>query len=196
MLPSTAAVAPALFQRMIDIYKSPLFYTALLYFSLSACVNNSLYRSAEKTGYGYSQETIAADHYRVRFVTRGDNPETAEEHALLRAAELCLKGGYSSFEVLTTSAKVVHNNKLDPSQFLANDDLTNGNLDLPSHGIGESLISLRGTELGLGKTTSKVISEIEIKMFMDDAPKDANTCSANETYATLKQKLVTEKASF
>lgn len=175
----------------------PLICLILLCSSLGACVNNSLYSSAARTGYGYSEEKIADKQYRVRFVVRGDKPEVAKEHVLLRAAELCLAESHSWFRVLDTSSKVVYDNKIDPSQLMPADiDPLGGNFDLPRYGNGEHTIAKKGTELGLGKTTSMVIAELEIRMLMGERLEGANVYSARDTYKQLKQKLVTEKSSY
>lgn len=170
------------------------FVYAIVYASLAACVNYSLYSSADRTGYGYSEEKIADEQYRVRFVTRGDKPDIAEEHAMLRAAELCIIEGYFWFEVLETTTEVMHDNMMDPSRLMDDSDLANGSVDVPRSGISEGPVSPQGTDLGLGKSTSKTIAELEFRMLMGERPEGAHIYSAKDMYKTLKHKLVTEKS--
>lgn len=171
-----------------------LIFLTLVYASLVACVNHSLYKSVDRSGYGYSEQKLSEERYRVRFVARGDKPESAEEHALLRAAELCMQEGYSAFKVLRKTTNVAHDNRMDPSQLLHDNDLIGGSLELPGHGSGEAEIAVQGTQLGIGRTASKVITELEIRMVASEAEKNSSLYSASDTYDSLHQKLVTGKS--
>lgn len=160
-----------------------------------ACVNNSLYSSATRSGYGYSEEKLNDDKYRIQFVARGDKIESAKEHALLRAAELCLTEEFFWFEVLNTSEELLYDNKMDPTQLLPQSiNKISGNCDIPRCGSGAHQIAEKGTNLEIGDSKSKAVVQIEILMLMGERPKSANIYSARDTYKSLRKKLVDAKA--
>ncbi len=68
---------------------------------LSACVTATPYQQAPPRGFGYSEERLDQNKYRVTF--RGNSltkRETVEDYLLYRAAELTLQNGYSHFLVV------------------------------------------------------------------------------------------------
>lgn len=65
--------------------------------SLAACVSVTPYQQADK-GYGYSEQQIENNRFRVSFAGNSDTPkQTVETYLLFRAAELTLKSGYDYF---------------------------------------------------------------------------------------------------
>lgn len=65
--------------------------------SLVACVSVTPYQQADK-GYGYSEQRIENNRFRVSFSGNSDTPkQTVETYLLFRAAELTLKSGYDYF---------------------------------------------------------------------------------------------------
>lgn len=65
--------------------------------SLAACVTMTPYQPADK-GYGYSEQKIEDNRFRVSFAGNADTPkQTVETYLLFRAAELTLKSGYDYF---------------------------------------------------------------------------------------------------
>lgn len=70
---------------------------------LAACATavGTAYGPADSKGYGYTQTRIEADRYRVAFAGDGaTSPETVEDYAMLRAAELAVENGYDWFRVV------------------------------------------------------------------------------------------------
>ncbi len=70
---------------------------------LAACATavGTAYGPADSKGYGYTQTRIEADRYRVVFTGDGATaPETVEDYAMLRAAELAVENGYDWFRVV------------------------------------------------------------------------------------------------
>jgi len=70
----------------------------LLLGALGACVTATPYQPAQPRGFGYTEDRIAQDRFRVTF--RGNSHttrETVEDYLLYRAAELTLQNGYSHF---------------------------------------------------------------------------------------------------
>lgn len=73
---------------------------------LGACATavGTGYAPSDQKGYGYSDQRIEADRYRVVFAGDGATPpELVEDLAMLRAAELALANGYDWFRVIGRS---------------------------------------------------------------------------------------------
>lgn len=65
--------------------------------ALGACATTTPYQAAQN-GYGYSDQKIESNRYRVTFAGNSSTPrETVENYLLYRAAELTLDGGYDYF---------------------------------------------------------------------------------------------------
>jgi hypothetical protein len=71
--------------------------TALI---VSACSSQPDYRAAKGNGYGYAEQQISANYYRVTFKARGGNSGAAKGYALRRSAELTAEQGYDWFVVV------------------------------------------------------------------------------------------------
>lgn len=70
---------------------------------LAACATavGTDYRAADKKGFGYADQRVEADRFRVSFSGDGATPpELVEDFALLRAAELASANGYDWFRVV------------------------------------------------------------------------------------------------
>lgn len=68
---------------------------------LAACVTPTPYQPAQPRGFGYSEERLDQNKFRVTF--RGNSltkRETVEDYLLYRAAELTLQNGFSHFLVI------------------------------------------------------------------------------------------------
>ncbi len=74
--------------------------TVLCGLILSACSSQPEYRAAKGSGYGYSEQQITDNYYRVTFKARGDDSGAARGYALRRAAELTASQGYDWFVVV------------------------------------------------------------------------------------------------
>ncbi len=76
--------------------------SAISFLIVAACATavGTAYAPAGKGGYGYSETRIEEGRYRIIFAGDGaTTPETVEDYALLRAAELALASGYDWFRV-------------------------------------------------------------------------------------------------
>jgi len=72
---------------------------AALLAGLGACTGPTPYQP-EIAGFGYSEEEIEPNHYRVRFVVNAVTPrETLDKYVMLRAAEITLESGHQYFEI-------------------------------------------------------------------------------------------------
>ncbi|MEM6650539.1 MAG: hypothetical protein AAF603_09845, partial [Pseudomonadota bacterium] len=73
-------------------------FTALV---LAACATSTPYDAANDQGYGFSEQRIEDDRYRIVF--KGNSltrRETVENYLLYRAAEVTVKNGYDHFIVV------------------------------------------------------------------------------------------------
>ncbi|MEE9329131.1 MAG: hypothetical protein V3V30_03270 [Parvularculaceae bacterium] len=81
---------------------------AMAGFGLGACATETPYGpSSEGSGYGFSDQKIESNRYRVTF--RGNSStgrETVENYLLYRSAELTLKKGYDFFVVVEDDTEV------------------------------------------------------------------------------------------
>jgi hypothetical protein len=70
---------------------------SLLALALTACATVTPYQPV-KSGYGYSEQRLEADRYRVRFAGSTATPrQTVDSYVLYRAAELTLENGKDYF---------------------------------------------------------------------------------------------------
>ncbi|WP_215398869.1 CC0125/CC1285 family lipoprotein [Rheinheimera oceanensis] len=67
---------------------------------LSSCSSQPDYRAANGRGYGYSEQQISNNYYRVTFKSAGADSGKAKAYALRRAAELAEAQGYDWFAVV------------------------------------------------------------------------------------------------
>jgi hypothetical protein len=73
---------------------------------LAACATavGTSYQPADSKGYGYSEQRVEGDRYRVTFRGDGATPaEAVEDFALRRAAELARANGYDWFRLVGRS---------------------------------------------------------------------------------------------
>src|SRR3546814_2342802 len=79
---------------------------------LAACVSVTPYQPASK-GYGYSEQRIENNRFRINFAGNSDTPkQTVETYLLFRAAELTLKSGYDYFVFASDSRSEEHTSEL------------------------------------------------------------------------------------
>lgn len=65
--------------------------------ALTACATATPYQPST-AGYGYDEQRIEQNRYRITFVGNSRTPkQTVENYLLFRAAELCLQAGYDYF---------------------------------------------------------------------------------------------------
>jgi hypothetical protein len=73
---------------------------ALLLLAACATAVGTAYQAADSKGYGYTEQRVESDRYRITFAGDGATPpEVVEDYALLRAAELARQNGYDWFRV-------------------------------------------------------------------------------------------------
>lgn len=83
-----------------------LLASVLVAAGLAACATavGTGYQPADSKGFGYSEQKIEADRFRVAFAGDGaTSPQQVEDFALLRAAELAVAAGADWFRVVGRS---------------------------------------------------------------------------------------------
>lgn len=73
---------------------------------LTACASQPDYRAADGGGYGYTEQQLSSDQYRVSFRARGDDTGLAMDYAMLRASELTMEQGYDWFDIASRDTLV------------------------------------------------------------------------------------------
>lgn len=73
---------------------------------LAACASQSDYHAADGRGYGYTEQQLSSDQYRVSFRSRGDDTGLAMDYAMLRASELTMEQGYDWFDIASRDTLV------------------------------------------------------------------------------------------
>lgn len=79
---------------------------AVAFSLLGACASQPDYRAAENGGYGYTEQQLSNDQYRVSFRSRGDDTGLAMDYAMLRASELTMEKGYDWFDIASRETLV------------------------------------------------------------------------------------------
>ena len=95
------------------------FLTVVTILTLTACSSSPSYRAASGSGFGYAEQQISDNYYRVTFKARGDDQDEAKAYALRRAAELTAQQGYDWFVVVEKETQT-ERQRATPSQVGAN----------------------------------------------------------------------------
>lgn len=85
------------------------FLAGLAAASLAGCATavGTAYGPADSKGYGFADTRIEQDRYRITFAGDGaTDPQTVEDFALLRAAEIARANGYDWFRVVSVVVDV------------------------------------------------------------------------------------------
>ncbi|MAD76401.1 MAG: hypothetical protein CML20_16705 [Rheinheimera sp.] len=85
---------------MKQLNKLISFFMLLTALLLTACSSQPDYRPANGNGFGYKEQQISANFYRVSYKARGDNSDEAKAYAMRRATELTAAQGYDWFIVV------------------------------------------------------------------------------------------------
>jgi len=149
-----------------------------LLLSLSACATVTPYQPADAKGFGYAEQRLESNRYRISFQGSGATPAASVENfALLRAAEMTLFNGYDWFAVASRRTGATADAPRDPSV---------------SVGIGTGSYGRSGGfSVGLGQTVSgggaAQESVIEVLMFKGERPADRQDAfDARELKANLE----------
>lgn len=166
-------------------YASLILSAALL--GISACASTSAYRpAASATAPGYSETALENNRYRVAYRLAGRDAGQAQDYALLRAAELTLQKGYSTFEIVSRSADAVR--ETDPAPEFATG---------PDYAVSRSCGLLTCTTTARPVmparqpdtrfTRDEVVVTLEILMSHKDAETSASLYNASRVMSSLRK---------
>ncbi|MEO1041167.1 MAG: hypothetical protein AAFX52_02655 [Pseudomonadota bacterium] len=136
--------------------------------ALGACASAPVYGPSEGNGFGYREQIIEADRYRVSYFA--DDRLEAQNGALRRAAELTLQNGFDYFVVTSQSSE------------------TERQAPRSSVGIGGGTGGRRsgfglGVSVPIGETSEEVTTSLEI--IMGSGPKPADAIQAYDAQEAL-----------
>lgn len=152
----------------------------LVCLSLTACSSQPDYRAAKGSGFGYSEQQINDNYYRVSFKARGNDHAAAKAYALRRAAELTAVQGYDWFVVIDRET-VSERETASPNRLGASYQQTTVR-DCSLLGCRNRTVSQPHYEAGISSAgTSAVESVLEIRMGKGVMPDTA------AVYAAAKQ---------
>lgn len=135
---------------------------SLLSLMLAACATLTPYQPA-KDGYGYSEQRLETDRYRVRFAGSTATPrQTVDNYVLYRAAELTLESGKDYFVLMDQKTDAASGNSSGVSFGLGGFGIGSG-----SSGVGVGV----GVGTG-GNAKAEYRTEAEIVLFSGKKPAD------------------------
>ncbi len=148
--------------------------------ALSACVTETPYGPSDAgRGYGFSEQKIESNRYRITF--RGNSSTdraTVENYLLYRAAELTLKKGYDYFVVVADDTEVAKSYSSSAPVFLGR------GRPFPYYGYGYGW----GPRYDLDIRESRRYSAIAyVVMYKGDKPQDASAYNAGEVRENLER---------
>lgn len=158
--------------------------TALLF--AGACASSPAYREASSaSATGYSEQVLEKDRYRVQYRASGGDAGKAHDYALLRAAELTLEQGYSTFEVVSRGAESSREERVIADAALGPDYVVTRNCGLLScTSAVRPLPAAFDTETVVEK--KEILVSLEILMSNKDAASSPSLYSASQVVANLQ----------
>lgn len=165
--------------------KPALFAIAALSLA-SACASTSSYREAKTaSATGYSEQVVEKDRYRVQYRASGSDTAKAQDYALLRAAELTLEKGYSTFEIVSRAAESSSEEKVLADAGMGPDYVVTRNCGLLScRSTVHPLPSAHDTETVVKKKETLVT--LEILLSNKDASASPSLYSASQVVSNLR----------
>ena len=137
----------------------------------AACTTTDVYRAADGNGFGYTDQAIENNRYRVSY--RSNEASLAEDGALRRAAEITVRQGYDYFTVVAR-------------------DLARERTGARSSvGVGGGSFGRRsgigvGVNVPLGGQSERVTARLEIVMANGERPDDPRAYAAQSILRNLR----------
>ncbi|OEY70875.1 hypothetical protein BI198_00785 [Rheinheimera salexigens] len=155
--------------------------SVILIVVLAACSSQPVYREATANGYGYAEQQISNNYYRVSFKARGDNSGEAKAYAMRRAAELTAKQGYDWFVIVDKETVTERDNAPANHASVGYQQGTQRSMrDCSLLGCNSRTVSQPHYEMGINTTTGReqVEAVLEIRMGKGVASDNATTYPA------------------
>lgn len=154
---------------------------AMLPLLLASCASVTPYQPADSRGYGYSEQRLESNRYRITFIGSGATPPgTVDNYLMLRAAEMTVFNGYDWF-ALTGRSQGLEPQQREPSLGIG--------IGMGSHGSGG------GVSLGIGQTIaggkSPNRAQADVLMYAGQKPTDrSDAFDAREVKANLEAQVL------
>lgn len=161
-------------------YNPILWVTALL---LSACAAAPDYKPAIGPGYGYAEEALDQQNYRIKFKDRGDDRARTLDYALRRAGELTVREGYDWFVV--TRREVFVDRDQEVEEEVTSAPVVNRNCGLL--GCQTTVNQEMGVEMVPGPVREEVRAVLEVRMGRGVRPAQGESYDAREIVAKLEE---------
>lgn len=156
---------------------------------LSACASQPPYREAEGSGYGYTQQQLSQDQYRINFKARGDDTGKAMDYALLRASEVALENEFDWFSVTNRETIVDRERIPDYTEVGIGADYdyeTVQSCGLLTCRTVRRPVQRYRTDVYLGNRDSEVEVTLEVRMGKGMRPSSGESFDAREVNENLK----------
>lgn len=151
-----------------------------------ACASTPAYHEARSaTATGYSEQVVEKDRYRVQYRASGSDAGKAQDYALLRAAELTLEKGYSTFEIVSRAAESSKEERVIADAGMRPDYVVTRNCGLLGcTSTARPLPPTYDTETTVQK--KETVVSLEILMSNKDAAASPTLYSASQVVANLR----------
>ena len=164
----------------------PTLIAAVALLVAGACASTPAYREARNaSATGYSEQVVEKDRYRVQYRASGSDAAKAQDYALLRAAELTLEKGYSTFEIVSRSAESSKEERVIADAGIGPDYVVTRNCGLIScTSTAHPLPSAYDSETTVQK--KETVVSLEIQISNKDAAASPSLYSASQVVANLR----------
>lgn len=161
-------------KKLNHLTKAVLIFSVLL---LTACSSQPAYRAATGNGFGYSEQQISPNYYRVTFKARGDDSGEARAYALRRATELTTEQGYDWFVIM--EKETVTERQQDNNSHISSGYHTTTTRDCGLLGCRSRTLQQPDYEVGLSAgSNGQVQTSLEIRMGKGVMPEGVNSYPA------------------
>ena len=158
---------------------------------VGACASSPSYReAASERSFGYSEQVLESDRYRIQYRLNDDHVGRAQDYALLRAAELTMEKGYSTFQVVSQTADVNADERPSSRIGFERDYAISRSCGLLGCASRATPVTTVGA--GFGSTTlrdDETVVTIEILMSNRNAALDGSYYDASEVAANIRSRM-------
>ena len=164
--------------------------SALVIFGACAATGPEYREARSDSAPGFSEQVIEADRYRIQYRLDEDHVGKAQDFALLRAAELTMEKGFSTFEVVSEVADVTSETEQVSQVGLERDYVVTRECGLLGCSSRVDPTYTRGSiSTGTVRTDEETIVTLEILLSNFDASKSARHYDASDVAANIRERL-------
>lgn len=155
---------------------------------VAGCASTGGYeRASGSADYGYTDTKLEDDRYRVEYRLRGKNIGTAQDYALLRAAELTMAAGKTWFSVVDRDSDVDEGNDRRLSEIRTERRITT---DCGLLGCRTTSTPTYGVETTVGRIErDSTLVVVEILLGEGEKPGNTSAYDAAELAANIRSRM-------